>query len=1117
MIKLLDGHSLTVRDTFCAEKFSLTLSERQSTATITIGPEAPAISTGDWLQDEDNPGAGIVWRVKSIDTDYASNTRTLNCEHIINALKDKIMFGDVTPSTMSGSVGATTCTALQAAQYILGQQSDFALGTFAYEKSAPYNFSSDSLLDALETVSSSLLTPFWTFSFDSYPFTLNVTQPSDAVQCEMRMDRNIRTLKKTVDRSRMYTRFYPIGKDNKKISGGGYVSKNENIYGTISTVETDNSLDTEQKLIDWANEKLNNHAEPIVTVTISGLELSEATGEPLDNLVLGTVCQVPLPEYDTTITERIIKLSWPDKVSDKESVTVTLANQTEDVASIVNKLNKSSKKGSKSHAKQGEQDHAWMVDTNDHIGLVAEAVAGEGADHDWSRVAQVMVDGEGVHQRVTKTEGDIVTAFSAIEATESKIYLVVADAKSDIRSEIVQTADEIRSDVSAASSTMYTVVSETATNFHTEVTKRAKVFVQLNDPASNPTTLATLTDGDIWIKSTRVQSWNDMANKTWSDASAVDWNRYTGAEQFVWDGVNNRWEPVSDKGQVVEWGTKIEQNEKNISLIARAIGAIDPSALAQLDVSAEAIQSAVSTSKSELYSVIRQTATNIVSYVANEQAGTMSYIDQTASSLTQTIARKNKVFVMMTDPVLVPTNTVIDGDIWIKSVADDKIKPTWNDLNAKSWSSQSTTNWRDYYSGAWYVRKNNAWAMMREDADVVEIGTKLEQDEKHIALIARDVDANHHELGSRLEVTAQHIRSEVHAAKSTLYSVIEQTATQIRADVKNTTDGLESSIIQTASSITTQVSAAEGRMSSSITQTALQIRADVKDTTDGLASSITQTASQIRSEVSSAVDGLQSSITQTASQIALVVDANGIKPAAIVAAINEGSSSIIISADHIDLDGYVKATDLTTDWLSTKIAAISNLSVNNITAASVSVLVGQNISPVATQVYVSGCPYDLRITSSGNTYTLQWKRLGYTAEWADVGSFSRAISSWVTGGGSGKINVTALPQNQTKSVNVSIDGNNSITSNGTYIYTVDYENDNGDDVSTGATKTVTVNVSGGGGTIDIPSTQIYVDDTSQGTKLSILRAKYEEAKSKSQYVMFRVDCGGSQKWYYMEP
>lgn len=47
----------------------------------------------------------------------------------------------------------------------------------------------------------------------------------------------------TVDRSRMFTRFYPIGNDNLTLPGG-YVSRNENLYGVISKTETDQSRKT---------------------------------------------------------------------------------------------------------------------------------------------------------------------------------------------------------------------------------------------------------------------------------------------------------------------------------------------------------------------------------------------------------------------------------------------------------------------------------------------------------------------------------------------------------------------------------------------------------------------------------------------------------------------------------------------------------------------------------------------------------------------------------------------------------------------------------------------------------------------------------------------------------
>ena len=561
MIALLNGHSLTAKTYFLAERFALNLAERQSTATLTIGSEAPTIKVGDWIRDEEDPGAGIVWRVKGVETAYETNTRTVQLEHMIQSLRDRIMFGDVKPATMAGKTGATTCTALQAITYILKQQSDWTVGAVGYTKSAPYNFNSEDLYSALETVSSSLLDAWWSYDFSKYPFKLSIKPKSTAVTCEMRMDRNIRTLKKTIDRTRMYTRFYPIGKNNLKLTGNGYVEKNANLYGVVSKCETDNEKDTQNKLKSWAEEKLNNHAEPIVTVTVSGLDLSDATGEKLDRLTLGTVCNIPLPEFDTVITERITRLSWADKTSAPESVSITLANQVEDVASIINNIQKSGGAGGKSKAKKDEEDHAWFVDTTEHVGMVAEAVAGEGADKDWSRVASVMVDGNGISQRVTKTEKDMVTAQAKIDVTEKSINQVVTAVGKDGKVTAASICTAIENGGSAARiSADHIILTGTTTINNVMTVASGRVYIKKplrveGDAMMQSLTLRggsgsmTLTDAKLLpvVNAVRISGpsnnqytlqFKTLSNSNWADAGTF--SRAVASWDESWSGGNFR-------------------------------------------------------------------------------------------------------------------------------------------------------------------------------------------------------------------------------------------------------------------------------------------------------------------------------------------------------------------------------------------------------------------------------------------------------------------------------------------------------------------------------------------------------------------------------------------------
>ena len=422
---LLDGQSLRTRDWFPVESMPLNLEERNSSATITVGPEAPEVTVKDWLRDDTEPGAGIVWRVKSVRKRIDTKTRTIQLEHVIQSLKDVTIFGEIKPEDMGGSRGR--CTARQAITWALGRQGIWRLGDLAENPSNPYSFNGETVFAAVEAVTASIEGAQWEFDLSSMPFTLHIRKAPAGFSSEMRMSRNITTLDIQIDKSRMYTRHYPIGKNNLHVTGD-YVSRNEDVWGRVDKTETDQSQDTEEKLRAWSLGRLKNHCEPLVTVTVGGLDLSRDTGEPLDHIVVGRACRLPLPEYGTTITEKVKKISWADKIREPEKVTVTMANDTEDVASIVNQMAASIGRSARAGAKKGEEDHAWIVDTTEKVEMVAEAVAGKDGDGaDWSRVATLTVDGKGIDGRVTQTEGEIVTHAARLTATERAIVQEVID------------------------------------------------------------------------------------------------------------------------------------------------------------------------------------------------------------------------------------------------------------------------------------------------------------------------------------------------------------------------------------------------------------------------------------------------------------------------------------------------------------------------------------------------------------------------------------------------------------------------------------------------------------------------------------------------------------------
>lgn len=448
---LLSGHSLTPARKVPVEALSLTLKERESTASMTPA-DMEGITTESWFLDDKEPGAGTVWRVRSIGTAYATHTPTVQLEHAISTLKDKILFGETKPENISGG---STCTARQAVEYILRQQGDWVLGQFDYSVTNAYKFDGDSLFDCLEAVTDTLDDPWWSYDMTRYPFRLNITRRSSGVESELRCGRNLRTITRTIDRSGMYTRFYPIGKDDLHLAGTPYVERNANLYGVIEHTETDTSRETDGELRSWANEKLARHAEPVVNIEVEGLELVESTGEVLDRLRLGRMCRVPLPEFGTTITERIVSLTYQDKIHQPEVVRITLANNRDDVTRIIAENMKSGGRGGRGAARQAKQDHAWFEDTNDHVAMVAEGIVGVDAEGNpnWTLLSEIIVDGAGIHQDVVETQNGLTLAETHIEQNSRAITLEAqraSAAEGTLSGRITVAADAITQEVTRA-------------------------------------------------------------------------------------------------------------------------------------------------------------------------------------------------------------------------------------------------------------------------------------------------------------------------------------------------------------------------------------------------------------------------------------------------------------------------------------------------------------------------------------------------------------------------------------------------------------------------------------------------------------------------------------------
>lgn len=307
-----------------------------STATITLNAEDAQPNVGQFVELYDVGGSIGVFRVEGKTSTFSNGgTVKISLEHALTTLSDGVVFGYQEFGGAGVNLRNVITTLLQ-----MQPKQMWVLGDCEFETYFQYSFENDNLLTAIISLAEPLEDEYlWEFDTDAYPFILHLRHAPTADASEMRMNRNIHSVKIEIDKTELCTQIYPLGYGEgvnqltiaDANNGVKYLNADtQDVWGIVRTVYAETSVTDAATLKAMAETVLEKTKNPKITVTIDGAEIYEATGEPLDKFYVGRMCRVPLPDYGITIDERVLTIQKSDVYNDNQRCKLALSNRMSD-------------------------------------------------------------------------------------------------------------------------------------------------------------------------------------------------------------------------------------------------------------------------------------------------------------------------------------------------------------------------------------------------------------------------------------------------------------------------------------------------------------------------------------------------------------------------------------------------------------------------------------------------------------------------------------------------------------------------------------------------------------------------------------------------------------------
>ena len=454
-----------------------------STASMTLS-EGEEIPSRSFVEIFTAKGSAGVFRAREPETSYGETQTSIELEHAITEVGDSLI-------TESIEEELPLDEAMQMLfSYYKGEA--WQMGEINFTDTVVVDVDYGNVLEAIISVLQQVPSYYMTFDFSTSPWTFGLAQVDSQVTAEGRLSRNVSSGSFKNDDSSLATRAYAIYKDgDEEILIHEDSSWGQEHFGLVER-KLPNTYESEAKARAAAQKYLDQNNRPRFSISINGTELSDMTGETLDEFEIGRrFCFVFDPVVEP-VDEIIKSVEYPDLVADEHNVIVSM-NEEEELDYVLDGIKqneKNNRRTTKNLKDLNDEIHKELYSEdgyfNSRLDFTASHLRTEFTDNlnsmhgelemTASHLRTEFTDGinnlqgefevSASHLRTEFTDG-INSLHSEFEVSASHLRTEFTDGQNSLRSEFEITASHMRTEFSNSINSMRTVVEQTDSGWRT--------------------------------------------------------------------------------------------------------------------------------------------------------------------------------------------------------------------------------------------------------------------------------------------------------------------------------------------------------------------------------------------------------------------------------------------------------------------------------------------------------------------------------------------------------------------------------------------------------------------------------------------------------------------------